>query len=401
MNDATLPNEGVSVEIHSAETPTVIPTESTPAPAADERPAQETARDAQERRAVERVRALRQRQAEPAGTEPPTEAPATEETAGRPRDERGRFAPKDAEPQTETAPPAQTPAQTEEPRYKVKVDGRELELPISDILKGYQLEAASRKRLDEAAQLRREAEALRAQAPQPPTETTPAEPEVFDPMVKIRTADGATYERPYSDVMAYGTPEEIRQAETQKYNLLREQFSRPAAAAGLAPDQIMQVIRYSQVRANEEATLQKFLGEYPAIVNDPDLATIAVAKATRLMTDDLVNLVPEYGPQIQRLPPQVIADRHAQARFAGFSVRSVEQIFGAAAQETAQRFGAVPATGKPPAKTLEERTAAKASAPQPAQGANARQAPTSDAPARKTRSDIIREEQRARGFGRT
>ena len=397
MNDATLPNEGVSVEIRSAETPTVIPTESTPAPAPDDRPAQETARDAQERRAVERVRALRQRQAEPASTEPPTEQPATEETAGRPRDERGRFAPKDAEPQAETAPPTQTPAQAEEARYKVKVDGRELELPISEILKGYQLEAASRKRLDEAAQLRREAEALRAQAPQPEA-TTPAEPEVFDPMVKIRTADGATYERPYSDVMAYGTPEEIRQAETQKYNLLREQFSRPAAAAGLAPDQIMQVIRYSQVRANEEATLQKFLGEYPAIVNDPDLATIAVAKATRLMTDDLVSLVPEYGPQIQRLPPQVIADRHAQARFAGFSVRSVEQIIGAAAKETAQRFGVAPATGKPPAKTLEERAAAKAAAPQPVQGANARQAPTSEVPARKTRADIIREERRARGL---
>lgn len=398
MTDATLPNEGVSTEIASAETPTVIPTESTPAPAPDERAPQETARDAQERRAVERVRALRQRQAEPAAsTEPATEQPATEETAGRPRDERGRFAPKDAEPQAEpTAQIAQQPVQTDEARYKVKVDGRELELPISEILKGYQLEAASRKRLDEAAQLRREAEALRAQAPQPET-TTPAEPEVFDPMVKIRTADGATYERPYSDVMAYGTPEEIRQAETQKYNLLREQFSRPAAAAGLAPDQIMQVIRYSQVRANEEATLQKFLGEYPAIVNDPDLATIAVAKATRLMTDDLVSLVPEYGPQIQRLPPQVIADRHAQARFAGLSVRSVEQIFGAAAQETAQRFGAVPATGKP-AKTLEERTAAKASAPQPVQGANARQAPTSDAPVRKTRADIIRAERQARGF---
>ena len=42
--------------------------------------------------------------------------------------------------------------------YSVKVDGEEREIPASELIKGYQLEAASRKRMDEATAVKRQAE---------------------------------------------------------------------------------------------------------------------------------------------------------------------------------------------------------------------------------------------------
>ena len=388
MSD-TNPIPGVS-EATSAAEPPIETTEAPAEPTAAEQQAVEEQaqrdaddpRGAAERRAVERVKALREKQAPATAPEPPVET--EQQAADRVRDAQGRFAPK--------APPA-----PEEPRYKVKVLGVEKELPLSEILRGYSTNEAATQRFQDAARLRAEAEALRAQqAPQPAQQTQPAAPaadEMFDPAVRIRTADGGVIERPYSDVMAYGTPEEIRQATTQ----MRALMAQPAAPA-ITPEQIQSIVRYQTVRDREVQTLQQFLGENSAIISDPDLATVAAAKVTRLMMEDLVNLVPEYGPQIAAMPPQVIADRHAQARFQGLPVRPVGEIFAASAKETAERFGARPnPTGTAP--TFADKAQAKRAAPQPVSGANARQAPTTDQPRRKTTSEIIEAERVARGFG--
>jgi len=390
MSD-TNPVPGVS-EANVAAEPPIETNETAAAPTEAEQQAAEAQaeRDAQdpraaaERRAVERIRALREKQA-PVTTPPVAEAQETEQQAAeRVRDAHGRFAPKPA-PQAET-----------EPRYKVKVLGVEKELPLSEILRGYSTNEAATQRFQEAARLREEAAALRAQQQAQPAQTrddaaSPAGEEVFDPMVRVRTADGGVYERPYSDVMAYGTPEEIRQATTQ----MRALMAQPQAPS-ITPDQIQAIVRYQTVRDREVQTLQQFLGENSAIVSDPDLATVAAAKVTRLMMEDLANLVPEYGPQIAAMPPQVIADRHAQARFMGLPVRPVGEIFAASAKETAERFGGRPANG--PVNAFAEKAEAKRAAPQPVSGANARQAPTTDQPRRKTTSEIIQAERVARGF---
>lgn len=346
----------------------------------------EDPRAAAERRAVERIKALREKQAPvvapPAQTEPAAET--EQQAAERARDAQGRFAPK------------QPPQAQEEPRYKVKVLGVEKELPLSEILRGYSTNEAATQRFQEAARLREEAAALRAQQQaQPATQTPAATPpgeEVFDPMVRVRTADGGVYERPYSDVMAYGTPEEIRQATTQ----MRALMAQPASPS-ITPDQIQAIVRYQTVRDRDVQTLQQFIGEHSAIVSDPDLATVAAAKVTRLMMEDLANLVPEYGQQIAAMPPQVIADRHAQARFMGLPVRPIGEIFTASAKETAERFGGRPGNAGP-ANAFAEKAEAKRAAPQPVSGANARQAPTTDQPRRKTTSEIIQAERVARGF---
>jgi hypothetical protein len=51
-------------------------------------------------------------------------------------------------------PQAEAPVQ----KYKVKVDGAEQEVTLDNLLKGYQLESSSRKRMEEAAQLRKQTE---------------------------------------------------------------------------------------------------------------------------------------------------------------------------------------------------------------------------------------------------
>jgi hypothetical protein len=390
MSD-TNPVPGVS-EANVAAEPPIETNEAAAGPTEAEQQAAEAQaeRDAQdpraaaERRAVERVRALREKQA-PVTPPPAAESQETEQQAAeRVRDAQGRFAPK--------SPPQQA---EDEPRYKVKVLGVEKELPLSEILRGYSTNEAATQRFQEAARLREEAAALRAQQQAQPAQTqdaaSSAGEEVFDPMVRVRTADGGVYERPYSDVMAYGTPEEIRQATTQ----MRALMAQPATPS-ITPDQIQAIVRYQTVRDREVQTLQQFLGENSAIVSDPDLATVAAAKVTRLMMEDLANLVPEYGPQIAAMPPQVIADRHAQARFMGLPVRPVGEIFAASAKETAERFGGRPTNG--PANAFAEKAEAKRAAPQPVSGANARQAPTTDQPRRKTTSEIIQAERVARGF---
>lgn len=391
MSD-TNPIPGVSEATVAAETPIEtadVPAEPSPAEQqAEQDQAQRDAddpRSAAERRAVERVKALREKQApvttttEEAPEAPQTPAETEQQAADRARDERGRFAAK---------------AQ-DEPRFKVKVLGIEKEVPLSELLRGYGTTEAATQRFQEAARIRQEAEQLRTQQPAAPAAqqtATPAEPEFFDPAVKIRTADGAVYERPYSDVMAYGTPEEIRQATTQMRALMA-----PAPTQSITPEQVQQIVRYTATREREVQSLQQFLGENSAIVSDPDLATVAAAKVTRLMTEDLMSLVPEYGQQIAALPPQVIADRHAQARHMGLSVRPVGEIFAASAKETAERFGLRP-TASGAAQPFAEKVQAKRAATQPISGANARQAPSTDQPRRKTTSEIIQAEREARGL---
>lgn len=57
---------------------------------------------------------------------------------------------------------AGTPAPAEDLRVKVKVDGVEQELPISEVVKGYQVSTAANRRMQEAAEMRKAVEAEKA-----------------------------------------------------------------------------------------------------------------------------------------------------------------------------------------------------------------------------------------------
>jgi hypothetical protein len=92
-------------------------------------------------------------------------------------------------------PPAEE-AKTEPARkYKVKIDGVEREVDDQELIKGYQLETVARKRLEEAARIKAEAEAMReammyyqqpaAQTPAYSVQGQPGEPEFQTPTEKM------------------------------------------------------------------------------------------------------------------------------------------------------------------------------------------------------------------------
>ena len=86
-----------------------------------------------------------QRQAEPAGEEGDDKQPAPEAEAGQSESEAKQDAPESAE--------------TEEQRFTVKVNGEEREIPLSELLKGYQLESDYRIKTSQVAEQARAAQA--------------------------------------------------------------------------------------------------------------------------------------------------------------------------------------------------------------------------------------------------
>lgn len=84
----------------------------------------------------------------------PTEAPSTPDAAATPE-------PKPASEQDQAEPPKAEEAATDEPKYKVKVGGEEKEVPLSELLKGYQLQSDYTRKTMQVAEERRTVESER------------------------------------------------------------------------------------------------------------------------------------------------------------------------------------------------------------------------------------------------
>lgn len=89
-----------------------------------------------------------------------------------PRDDKGRFAPKEAaeEPAEQPAENALAEAPEPEPekKYKVKVYGQEQEIPESELIQGYQISAAARRQLEAANAAKKQYEEALARIGQTP-----------------------------------------------------------------------------------------------------------------------------------------------------------------------------------------------------------------------------------------
>lgn len=307
----------------------------------------------------------------------------------RQRDAQGRFAPKAGE----TAPAAPV---ADEPKFKAKIDGREVEVPLSELVKNYQLEQAARRKLTEADRYLAEAKARAGQgspAPMPSGAVTAAATGTADQagalMVRVKGSDGVEREVTFGHATVYGTEDEANQAAAQLLERARQ-----GRTEGVTIDQVAGFIYENQQRAAEGERVTKIVGDYPAVFKDEDVASLAYGHSMRLMRDDLLANWPEYGDAIRALPLHLVAERHRMARRAGAPVRAPEALLKEGAETVARKFGIATI---PAAQAQADRLDRKRQAHQPPASTSARQPPTTEAPARKTAAQITADMKRMRG----
>lgn len=93
--------------------------------------------------------------------------------------------------------PESDPVEPEEPKHRIKVNGEDVELPLSEILKRAEKATGADKKFEEAASIRKEFEALRQQVsmPQkPPTPVEQAEKDIEEFATRFREVNGVDYE---------------------------------------------------------------------------------------------------------------------------------------------------------------------------------------------------------------
>jgi len=166
---------------------------------------------------------------------------------------------------------AEEPTETEEDPeqeelVRVKVDGEEIELPISEVVKGYQKDATASKRLEQAAAERQELDAMRDELnarANKPAEELPDEGANSKLAEEIRSL--------YDDI-SVGTDEEVIEANKKLQGLLSGRGDNPAIqndqVVSQAAQQVRQQIEYDSARS-------QFVDDYQDIANDPTLYQMA------------------------------------------------------------------------------------------------------------------------------
>lgn len=142
---------------------------------------------------------------------------------------------------------------------KTKVDGAEVMRPLSELVRIGQKEAAVNKRLEQAAQMRQEAERLLAQAQQG---TPGAEPQKT---TVAPASNAAPTGKEFLDAIYAGEEDKALAAIQQLLGTRRDD----------ATSDTQSIARQVKAQIETEAALDSFGGQYPEIVADPYLADVA------------------------------------------------------------------------------------------------------------------------------
>lgn len=134
-------------------------------------------------------------------------------------------------------------------KVKVKVDGEEQELTLDQVLRGYQKEAAATRRLNEAARIKREAEALMAQARQSPPAPT--------------DEDARAQAREFLNSLVSGDDDDAAEKLAQLIRSGRQQAT-PIDAA------VDQVLQQRKLQEQVDGALTEFERLYPELAADED-----------------------------------------------------------------------------------------------------------------------------------
>lgn len=153
--------------------------------------------------------------------------------------------------------------------YKVKVDGQEMELPLDEIIKGYQKDATASKRLEEAANLRKQAEQEWASINQEKAKLT-QQPNAAPEDAAPPSPDEAA-KRIYESLMMGDESEGIK-ALTELLTTGRQQPAIPDVeqVANQAAERARYQIEYNLAQ-------KKFDQEFADIAKDPDLRGLAMS----------------------------------------------------------------------------------------------------------------------------
>lgn len=352
-----------------------------PAPAEDGPDPRESIEDA----AAKRVMQRREKEARAPVEAPPEAQPPAAVTV-----------PEQNNAPAQGAPPAPQPAAqpaADAPRMvRIKVDGVETDVPETELVKNYQIEATARQRMEHASRAEREAKdrlaeadriLLAARAQQPPREQEPPpppKPSRADLIAKV------------AEAQLSGTKEEI----TQALNDLVDGLQAPEPARNLRQE-VVETIRAEQDQQRSQEAIRRLYAENKEIVEDEIMSAGVAAITHREMVSDLIKLGVE--PQrAQQLSAEDVGSYHAQFRRMD-RARPFDEITRQSVEAVKTKFGlgstAAPTQAPASASPLAIRLDAKRETASPPAPATAR--PQQKIPQRKSHSDVIAEDRAARG----
>ena len=162
-------------------------------------------------------------------------------------------------------------------KVRLKVDGEELTVPLEQLVRTAQKESAADRRLREATELLRQAQARAQQPPQPgettgnvqPSAAQGPSPDEETVKAKLKDALGAIFS---------GDEDAAAEAFAQ---VLASRQAQPAAPQ-VDPDALAEVVTQ---RLDERSALDRFLGTYQRIASNPWLQQAADAELNRLRAE--------------------------------------------------------------------------------------------------------------------
>lgn len=277
-------------------------------------------------------------------TEPPAaDAPSETDAAATPATEAS--APASGEVMTAKADePAAGGAPEPDKKYSIKVNGQTMECTLDELQQFAQLGVAGRQNLEEAARIRREAEAIAAAARQHSQPQPAANPQAQPQLPDIPKAELMDIAKRLN----YGSEEEQAQAIHDAIAL----GARTGQPHGLTQEQLVNAATQNAIAVLSSQQEQVILAsEFKDIVSDP-----VIAHATDLQAVQLAHKYAALGQQKTRIE---------LLREAGQMVRSKYLRPAPSAQEQPNNPAQAPST--PPMREKLER---KRAAPQPPAAAN-------------------------------
>lgn len=212
---------------------------------------------------------------------------------------------------SEPEPEPEPAAKPESHAHRVKIDGVEQEVDTETLIRAYQKNAAADRRLEEAAQLLRNAQQIAAQTAAQ-LGTAPVEPEQS---VDIKAQAAGLVE-----TLMTGDTDTATEALVKLLTQSRGGDQPTPQAPAVDPD-----VLTSQVleRIAVNSAFERIQSDYPEIISDPDLEALAISKRDRLMANGktMAEAMVEASDEVYRIVGKTPNGRQAAPAEQKTSVR--------------------------------------------------------------------------------